>query len=971
MALTPEEKELSVQASFGDDIMKQREAAIAIEDIRYDEAPAEPQWTDVAPAQSTLEWKDIPTEGWTDAIDPNAVKNQLDPEVYNALPDEIRVGFGDFTFGTGIELSDKSSAFLVTMGEAMTFVPRGIKQIMNIDREEMQQASKAVAKLYQDEELRGAAIGGAVVGALVEPVGFMIPGGKAASAGKAWAKGAAIGGTYGAAGYVEKEQTRLGNTLLGGTVGAAINRGFHGVSNIFAKKASMKARSNLEKMELYWAQDMIQRPDAAAIANSKLPNPSIFPSQGTHARAALNSMPKDFSLIQARNLGGRQLNPPRNLEEAQFVVSSYGLDKTQSKLGNLVDRAIGITSTRIGNISEEVKGMIRRHDYLIKQENHDYLTKVTPFLKRYTNLHSSKLVPGNTAKKTALDKALLEGKFEVVEREMKNIGQEAVNEFQQFKSAMIELGGRAKTAGLIKELVHNYVPRYIKDPEKYMKEIGQEGRVYKGAVDAAIKKAEEVAQARGQKLSTEAKSSIIHRAVFGSRSHKAPRSSFTYERKLKTIPDYLVSHYSPPEEAVHSYIRNTISDIHKRNFFGKHIKTLKLDDEFKLLDVDKSATNFVKNTLPHLTGAQRKELTGLLQSRFGAGEKAPMGWLQDIKNMTYTILLGNPVAAATQLGDLGVSMYINGFRNTMKGVLQSIRVPFTEKTLMKKKVTVKDWGVLDQLAEEFATTRQSARWVHRMFKYSGFQYVDRLGKDTFVNAAYLRLQKMPREQFMKKYAKELGADADRTFDELLGGEITPRVKAMLFSKLADVQPISPSEVPQAYLNNPNGRVVYMFKTFMLKQVDVIRQTGMKELKKGNYGKGMKELMSYGIIMGSSGLASQDVKSLMLGKDINHDDLPVEIGMNLFKTFGWSSYTLDQIKQGNYTEAATDQMLPPYEIFDKIASGDPRMVPLVGQIWYQWFGGGIEEYAAKQRKAKLDKAREPVTAIQEDIKEMLE
>ena len=134
------------------------------------------------------------------------------------------------------------------------------------------------------------AIAGEITGALVEPVGFMIPGGKASSVGKAVAKGFGIGATYGGLGYVEDTQTRLGNTLLGGTIGATINTGFHGVRNIFARKASQKARKDIEKLEKYWAEEMLKDPKAAAIANSQKKKPSIVPSPDVYAQRAMKRM---------------------------------------------------------------------------------------------------------------------------------------------------------------------------------------------------------------------------------------------------------------------------------------------------------------------------------------------------------------------------------------------------------------------------------------------------------------------------------------------------------------------------------------------------------------------------------------------------------------------------------------------------------------------------------------------------------
>jgi hypothetical protein len=58
------------------------------------------------------------------------------------------------------------------------------------------------------------------------------------------------------------------------------------------------------------------------------------------------------------------------------------------------------------------------------------------------------------------------------------------------------------------------------------------------------------------------------------------------------------------------------------------------------------------------------------------------------------------------------------------------------------------------------------------------------------------------------------------------------------------------------------------------------------------------------------------------------------------------------------------------MFDNIVKGgittistgefDPKMgknIPLLGSLWYNWFGGGVEEYQEKQKKKQRSELRE--------------
>ena len=137
----------------------------------------------------------------------DTAKELSDPDVIKNLPDTLQFAIWD----TGIKIPKELSAGLVGAGHMMTDIYRGVKQMLGIDEAQMKADQEAMDRLYADPKVGGYAIGGAVVGALAEPAGFLIPAGKAKSLvsagkigtkqavkeiGKAAAKGAAVGATY-------------------------------------------------------------------------------------------------------------------------------------------------------------------------------------------------------------------------------------------------------------------------------------------------------------------------------------------------------------------------------------------------------------------------------------------------------------------------------------------------------------------------------------------------------------------------------------------------------------------------------------------------------------------------------------------------------------------------------------------------------------------------------------------------------
>jgi len=454
-----------------------------------------------------------------------------------------------------------------------------------------------------------------------------------------------------------------------------------------------------------------------------------------------------------------------------------------------------------------------------------------------------------------------------------------------------------------------------------------------------------------------------------------------------------MKYYASPEESLHTYVRNMVTDVEKYKFFGKEARTKKID-ALEAIDLENSVGGYIQKahkTNP-LTYSEQKELTQLLQTRFGVGERAPSGAVQNIKNMLNISLLGNPVSALVQLTDLGSSIYQNGMMNMLRALPEAVTG--------KGNIKVKDYGLLDSLAEEFATTRKSARWLHRAFTYSGFKYMDRLGKDTLIKSTHLKYKSMAKnpktyQEVIKEFTPSMGKDeAVQLAEALKQGKITDSVKTMLFSKLADVQPISLSEVPELYLRHPNGRIAYMLKSFMLKQIDILRNDSYNEIKKGNIGKGLKNAMSYALIMGAAGTATNEIKNQLLYKgralyggqaeqppdqfDLSGTtsedakNIAATLGQNLFKTFGWSEYVLNKLKDGKPVEAMIDAFAPPFELVDSILSSEDqdwvKYMPIVGKILHTWEMGGIEKMIQKDAE-RAEKKQDADLGLDKEFMDM--
>lgn len=283
-----------------------------------------------------------------------------------------------------------------------------------------------------------------------------------------------------------------------------------------------------------------------------------------------------------------------------------------------------------------------------------------------------------------------------------------------------------------------------------------------------------------------------------------------------------------------------------------------------------------------------------------------------------------------------------------------------------KNLRMVDMG-LDRAGQEFADVRKSAKILDKLLGVSGFKAVDRLGKETIMNAALRKNFKTVstpagERAFKQKWGKFYGDDIDTLVSHLKSGEVTDRVKEHAFNELSDVQPISSLEMPQVYLESPNGRILYSLKTFTLKQLDVARRDVVQQWKRGNKTQAIKNASALAGYMAASGVAVQTVKDLLLGREVRPDDLPENALWALTGVYGINRYISDKyLSEGNVTEAAVNMIAPATPIIDavfqapvELTQEDPnlakymRSIPVVGPMLYNWFGGGAEKYNERLR-----------------------
>jgi len=158
----------------------------------------------------------------------------------------------------------------------------------------------------------------------------------------------------------------------------------------------------------------------------------------------------------------------------------------------------------------------------------------------------------------------------------------------------------------------------------------------------------------------------------------------------------------------------------------------------------------------------------------------------------------------------------------------------------------------------------------------------------------------------------------------------------------------------------------MLKTFMIKQMDIMRRDGYNEIKKGNVAKGIGNIAKYALVLGIAGATTDQVKNWIMGKDDPFESR--DIWMNILKTFGWSEYAIDKAtKQGKPLEAIAGAVVPPYRMMDDILRLDPKAVtyiPVIGRMWEARVMGGGQKQEDRKAVTNMMKLVDPETEIRQ-------
>ena len=740
--------------------------------------------------------------------------------------------------------------------------------------------------------------------------------------------------------------------------------------------------------------------DSEAMAQAGVAGPLAFLLAAIGFKG--KSLNKFLKSKKFKKLNSQAKRDPQSVEptamKAQRIQNSENRDFAPKRWWSRVFEDVkSVTSDLVTPISRQIKNLDKKlgTTFTAKFRNLDLDTgKKTaalmkgamPFIKSMSNA-----LKGKPQTREKFDDLLLEGDFNeivnLIDRlKLPEKASDSIKiELKQMRQTLEEIRAYAREeGGFDVGYIEDYFPRKVKN-YKELREFMDNDPELRAATTEIDKAIDEFAlknKINKEDLTPEELAEITSRVIRGY-PVKGGAPSSTKERKIfdKKTLNKIRKAYESPEDALESYIRGTVEAVERKKFLGmvKPVKGQAVQGEgFKdVMGADVGMRAGVEESLAYalaedlLKGTKFgqedvEKLRQIIQSRFSGGTESYT--TRALKNLGYLQVMTNFGSAITQLADQVFSIHFNGFGNHFKTLFnRKDMFNFAELT-----------GISQREFEDIGNSDKLSGLLDNLFRKTGLKQLDLFAKNTYMNAAWRKYHKLAQsEGGSQKLREELlpyfGDRTDKVIKAVRSNAPTNKeppaeVTELVFHKLLDVAPATASEVPAAYMRNPNMRIMYMLKTFTIKQIDTFRTAGLSNIKEGGElylagraegnqskqekgvrlaAKGTKDLVQIAALFAAANAGTDVIKDVIYGRPIKRDEL---IEDNLWKLIGVNRYTVYNARRKGPGKAFIDFVAPPTAVFDRafddisaiVGDGEYKGAMLQGTpldlIYWRYLGG---------------------------------
>ena len=601
-------------------------------------------------------------------------------------------------------------------------------------------------------------------------------------------------------------------------------------------------------------------------------------------------------------------------------LTTKPLGKLRDWAGGQLDDIAGLALTRIKLISPKIAAKLTAFEFKLALNFNSDVRAVGPWLMAYSKLAKPQ--------QKALDKALYSQNFDEARLIMSGT-KGMVDEFDNNVIRILTTKKKQLQSVSKKNIgVVNYFPRNVSDTKGLNAwQQAKIDRVKGKGTDATDFDVDDTIATLNRDISQD--------TLLADRTLSAEK-----RRIIKEIDDTNIGFYNSADNSLVNYIREVNHQVGLRKFLGKTGKTPKYIDDIDS-HIDDSIKTFVQEEmeLGRLAAEDVALLKDILKSRFVGGEAKLAASVRDVKNIGYLITIANPYSALIQFGDIGGGAFTNGIINTVVASAKILKggkkISYEETFGQKLMAEMAHSNAKGKL--NLKSIRSSGDVLDVAMSLSQFKRVDMFGKDIVLNGALRKwsnigkdkaLQAQFRIKYRNSFTKEEMDNLISDFSNLKiypkSAQLTDDIKFVLFNELLDVQPITMSQMPTAYLNatkvmGGSGRLLYQLKTFTLKQMDMVRTRALQKIANGRVVEGTAELAKYGLILGGTNATAQTAKRQVqdwieggdrLDRWLKENPTPVlMIFNNIMKLWGVGEREQNYFKDGRIKKLYNDQVTP--------------------------------------------------------------
>lgn len=324
-----------------------------------------------------------------------------------------------------------------------------------------------------------------------------------------------------------------------------------------------------------------------------------------------------------------------------------------------------------------------------------------------------------------------------------------------------------------------------------------------------------------------------------------------------------------------------------------------------------------------------------------------------MKSTGYLLSITSPISTVSQLEDLGFAAAQWGHANVASAV--------------SKKGTG-GWIKLEQIGAELydVDMRKTMegfmdKGLRKLLTANGFTAMDRLGKETYINADFQARQKQAQKN-PQKLQKELEGlftpeEAAEVVQALKNGNLNnDNLQSLLYFDLAAVQPMSMLDMPKYYsLGGGVPKLMYQLKSFALRRANYLYTRTQEQFHNAKtpeeYAKALASAMYFFSLVVGYGAFTNLLKDFLLGRPLDVTD---ELVDTILQNAMFTRYMIKRAKQDPLMTLVNGIMPPIFGTANdlwqdawKVGEGKKDIsqmniwsrLPIFGKPYYWWFGGG--------------------------------